>query len=171
MLPEGFVKFVSTPAPAWRRKEYGGQFWVNGEGQWTLPRSAYFMSGAGGQHTFIVPSHDLVVVRMGHQRGAPVGTKLLNQSLAALSLPSRRRADGGGANRKGASDDSCSRSVSRSSLPPRLAAAQCAPKGDRALLATGTGVVRRHRRQGVATPSPFTGGRSCTTRPARWRRS
>jgi CubicO group peptidase (beta-lactamase class C family) len=42
------------------------------------------MSGAGGQHTFIVPSHDLVVVRMGHQRGAPVGTKLLNQSLAAL---------------------------------------------------------------------------------------
>jgi len=25
-----------------------------------------------------------VVVRMGHQRGAPVGTKTLNQSLAAL---------------------------------------------------------------------------------------
>jgi CubicO group peptidase (beta-lactamase class C family) len=84
LLPEGFAKFVSTPAPAWRRKEYGGQFWVNGEGQWNLPRDAYFMSGAGGQHTFIVPSHDLVVVRMGHQRGAPVGTKTLNQSLAAL---------------------------------------------------------------------------------------
>ena len=84
LLPEGFTKFVSTPAPAWRRKEYGGQFWVNGEGQWNLPRDAYFMSGAGGQHTFIVPSHDLVVVRMGHQRGAPVGTKLLNQSLAAI---------------------------------------------------------------------------------------
>lgn len=84
LLPEGWATFVSTPAPAWRRKEYGGQFWVNGEGQWNLPRDAYFMSGAGGQHTFIVPSHDLVVVRMGHQRGAPVGTKLLNQSLAAL---------------------------------------------------------------------------------------
>jgi len=84
LLPEGFAKFVGTPAPAWRRKEYGGQFWVNGEGQWNLPRDAYFMSGAGGQHTFVVPSHDLVVVRMGHQRGAPVGTKTLNQSLAAL---------------------------------------------------------------------------------------
>ena len=84
LLPEGGPAFVSTPAPAWRRKEYGGQFWVNGEGQWNLPRDAYFMSGAGGQHTFVVPSHDLVVVRMGHQRGAPVGTKLLNQSLAAL---------------------------------------------------------------------------------------
>ncbi|MDH4066221.1 MAG: beta-lactamase family protein, partial [Acidobacteriota bacterium] len=84
LLPEGWTSFVSTPAPAWRRREYGGQFWVNGEGQWNLPRSAYFMSGAGGQHTFIVPSHDLVVVRMGHQRGAPVGTKLLNESLAAI---------------------------------------------------------------------------------------
>ena len=84
LLPEGFAKFVSTPAPAWRRPEYGGQFWINGIGQWNLPRDAYFMSGAGGQHTFIVPSHDLVIVRMGHQRGAPVGGKLLNQSLAAI---------------------------------------------------------------------------------------
>jgi CubicO group peptidase (beta-lactamase class C family) len=84
LLPEGWTRFVSTPAPAWPRPEYGGQFWINGRGQWNLPRDAYFMSGAGGQHTFIVPSHDLVVVRMGHQRGAPVGTKLLNQSLAAI---------------------------------------------------------------------------------------
>ena len=27
---------------------------------------------------------DLVVVRMGHQRGSQVGSKLLNQSLAAI---------------------------------------------------------------------------------------
>jgi CubicO group peptidase (beta-lactamase class C family) len=84
LLPEGFTRFVSTPAPAWPRPEYGGQFWINGRGQWNLPSDAYFMSGAGGQHTFIVPSHDLVVVRMGHQRGAAVGSKLLNQSLAAI---------------------------------------------------------------------------------------
>jgi CubicO group peptidase (beta-lactamase class C family) len=84
LLPAGWARFVSTPAPAWKRREYGGQFWVNGEGQWNLPRDAYFMSGAGGQHTFIVPSHDLVVVRMGHQRGAAVGTRLLNQALAAI---------------------------------------------------------------------------------------
>ena len=84
LLPEGWATFVSTPAPAWRRREYGGMFWVNGEGQWNLPRSAYFMAGAGGQHTFVVPSHDLVVVRMGHQRGSAAGTKSLNQSLAAI---------------------------------------------------------------------------------------
>ena len=84
LLPEGFTKFVSTPAPAWSQPEYGGQFWVNGRGQWNLPRDTFFMSGAGGQHTFVVPSHDLVVVRMGHQRGSQVGSKLLNQSLAAI---------------------------------------------------------------------------------------
>lgn len=84
ILPEGWATFVRTPATSWRRKEYGGQFWVNGEGQWNLPRDAYFMSGAGGQHTFIDPAHELVVVRMGHQRGAPIGTRLLNQSLAML---------------------------------------------------------------------------------------
>jgi CubicO group peptidase (beta-lactamase class C family) len=84
LLPEGFTKFVSTPAPAWQRPEYGGQFWINGVGQWNLPRDTFFMSGAGGQHTFVVPSHDLVIVRMGHQRGSAVGSKLLNQSLAAI---------------------------------------------------------------------------------------
>jgi CubicO group peptidase (beta-lactamase class C family) len=69
ILPEGFVDFVRTPAPAWEKPEYGGQFWVNGTGEWALPTDAYYMGGAGGQHVFIVPSHDLVIVRMGHQRG------------------------------------------------------------------------------------------------------
>jgi CubicO group peptidase (beta-lactamase class C family) len=84
LLPEGWAKFVSTPAPAWMEPEYGGLFWLNRTKRWNLPEDAYLMSGAGGQHTFVVPSLDLVVVRMGHQRGAPVGTRLLNQSLEAI---------------------------------------------------------------------------------------
>ena len=84
LLPEGFARFVATPAPAWAKPEYGGQFWVNGTGQWRLPPDAYYANGAGGQYTFVVPSHDLVVVRMGHQRGAPAGNRQLNEALAAL---------------------------------------------------------------------------------------
>jgi len=41
ILPEGFVKFVSTPAPAWNadgRPIYGGFFWLNGVGQYPVPR-------------------------------------------------------------------------------------------------------------------------------------
>jgi CubicO group peptidase (beta-lactamase class C family) len=84
ILPEGWAKFVSTLAPAWKRPVYGGLFWINGDGGWNLPTDAYFMAGAGGQNTFIVPSHDLVIVRMGHFRGAGVGRRTTNAALAKL---------------------------------------------------------------------------------------
>lgn len=74
LLPEGFVDFVSTVAPAWEadgRPIYGGFFWLNGE-DYGLPASAvYSMAGAGGQNTFIVPSRHLVVARLGHYKGSP----------------------------------------------------------------------------------------------------
>jgi CubicO group peptidase (beta-lactamase class C family) len=81
ILPEGWAKFVSTLAPAWSRPVYGGLFWVNGDGAWNLPRDAYFAAGAGGQNTFIVPSHRLVVVRMGHARGERVARAATNNAL------------------------------------------------------------------------------------------
>jgi CubicO group peptidase (beta-lactamase class C family)/L-ascorbate metabolism protein UlaG (beta-lactamase superfamily) len=84
LLPEGWAKFVSTPAPAWKTPTYGGLFWINGTGQWTLPRDAYFMAGAGGQWTFVIPSHQLVVVRMGHYRGAGAGQRALNAAFKLL---------------------------------------------------------------------------------------
>ncbi len=84
LLPEGFVEFVSTPAPAWDQPVYGGQFWVNGDGAWNLPTTAYFAAGGGGQRTFIVPSHDLVVVRLGHFRGSAPGMAALNDALGLL---------------------------------------------------------------------------------------
>ena len=84
ILPEGWSKFVSTPAPAWKRPVYGGFFWINGDGGWNLPKEAYIMAGAGGQNTFIVPSHQLVVVRMGHFRGAGPARKATNEALRLL---------------------------------------------------------------------------------------
>ena len=84
LLPEGWAKFVSTPAPAWKRPVYGGLFWINGDGAWHIPKTAYFANGAGGQRTFVIPSHNLVVVRMGHFRGDRAGMKSLNAALAEL---------------------------------------------------------------------------------------
>jgi len=84
VLPEGWAKFVSTPAPAWKQPVYGGLFWINGDGGWNIPKDAYLMAGAGGQNTFIIPSHDLVVVRMGHFRGAAAGRKTLNAAFTQL---------------------------------------------------------------------------------------
>lgn len=84
LLPEGFVDFVRTPAPGWTTPVYGGLFWLNGDLAWNLPASAYFMAGGGGQRVFIVPTHDLVVVRLGHFRGDVPGMAALNRALAKL---------------------------------------------------------------------------------------
>ena len=87
ILPEGFVKFVSTLAPAWaadQRPVYGAFFWINGTGELPVPKDAYYMSGAGGQTTLIVPSHDLVVVRLGHYKGARAGATAFDRALALL---------------------------------------------------------------------------------------
>jgi CubicO group peptidase (beta-lactamase class C family) len=85
LLPVGFTKFVSTPAPAWRDSSYGGMVWVNGQGTWPVPRDAYAFRGAGGQETMVVPSLELVVVRMGHFPGARAGTQDLGRALRLLS--------------------------------------------------------------------------------------
>jgi CubicO group peptidase (beta-lactamase class C family) len=85
LLPDGFVKFVGTPAPAWADSSYGGMVWVNGRGQWPLPRDAFAFRGAGGQETYVVPSLQLVVVRMGHFPGASAGAADLQRALALIN--------------------------------------------------------------------------------------
>jgi len=88
ILPEGYVRFVSTLAPAWeadKRPIYGGFFWINGDSTFPVPKDAYYMSGAGGQTTLIIPSHDLVVVRLGHFKGAEVGGQSFRRALALLT--------------------------------------------------------------------------------------
>ncbi len=84
LLPEGFVEFVRTPAPGWKAPEYGGLFWLNGTGELKMPKDAYWMAGAGGQRVIVIPSHDLVVVRLGHQRGDAAGMRLLDDAVAGM---------------------------------------------------------------------------------------
>lgn len=72
ILPEGWVAYTATPAPACLQLEedhrayggYGAQFWLYGR-DGRVPTDTYSTSGARGQHATIVPSRDLVVVRMG----------------------------------------------------------------------------------------------------------
>jgi CubicO group peptidase (beta-lactamase class C family) len=95
ILPEGWSKFVSTLAPAWeadKRPIYGGFFWLNGDGGYPVPKDAYYMSGAGGQTTLIIPSHDLVVVRLGHYKGSTQGSASFRKALSVLMevVPAKR---------------------------------------------------------------------------------
>jgi CubicO group peptidase (beta-lactamase class C family) len=84
LLPRGWSALVSAPAPAWKKPEYGGFFWLNRSHDWPLPESAYLMVGAGGQKVFVVPSHQLVVVRMGHTRGGKAHAASLKKALTLL---------------------------------------------------------------------------------------
>jgi CubicO group peptidase (beta-lactamase class C family) len=88
LLPEGYVEYASTIAPAWEadgQRIYGGAFfWVNGEGEQGLPTSAIQMLGAGGQSTTIIPSHGLVVARLGKYTGAQAGGAALEKAFALL---------------------------------------------------------------------------------------
>ncbi len=70
VLPEGWVEYSTTPTPAsLKARAYGAQFWLNTEGanQWmpSIPADAYAARGHYGQSVVIIPSRQLVVVRMG----------------------------------------------------------------------------------------------------------
>ena len=87
ILPEGYAKFVGTLAPAWvadNRPQYGGLFWVNGDGAWPAPKDMYFMSGVGGQQVLIIPSHQLAVVRLGHYKGVQAAGRATRRAVGML---------------------------------------------------------------------------------------
>lgn len=70
ILPEGWVEYSTTPTSAsLEARAYGAQFWLNtrGENQWmpAVPEDAYAARGHYGQSVIIIPSRQLVVVRMG----------------------------------------------------------------------------------------------------------
>jgi hypothetical protein len=85
LLPPGWTKFVSTAAPAWKDSSYGAMVWVNARGVWPdLPRDAFAFRGAGLQDVYVIPSRDLVLVRMGHFIGSQPGTADLRRAQALL---------------------------------------------------------------------------------------
>ncbi len=67
ILPESWVDFVRTPAPATRGtgNQYGGWWWLVPDARTDIPQDAYASSGSQGNYTIVVPSYDLVVVRRG----------------------------------------------------------------------------------------------------------
>jgi CubicO group peptidase (beta-lactamase class C family) len=86
ILPEGWVDYTMTPAPAASHAHYGALFWLNAgarEFEKTdeearrypdkppfsrIPADAYFAMGHDGQLVAIIPSRELVIVRLGLSR-------------------------------------------------------------------------------------------------------
>ncbi|MCC5887548.1 MAG: serine hydrolase [Gammaproteobacteria bacterium] len=74
LLPEDWVAYSVTPTLADPLGRYGAQWWLNAGPSdrpearpWPrLPRETYRASGFEGQYLTVVPSHDLVVIRLGY---------------------------------------------------------------------------------------------------------
>jgi CubicO group peptidase (beta-lactamase class C family) len=73
ILPEGWVKYTLTPAPAAEMGEYGAQWWLNAGAPNNpenrkypkIPADAYWADGFEEQYVMVIPSEKLVVVRLG----------------------------------------------------------------------------------------------------------
>jgi CubicO group peptidase (beta-lactamase class C family) len=80
ILPEGWVKYMTTLTPQSNRKDFGAHLWVkvpppfdsvrNPRPQ--LPADAFHAVGHEGQFVSVIPSRKLVVVRLGLSRGEHV---------------------------------------------------------------------------------------------------
>jgi hypothetical protein len=73
VLPAGWVRFMTAPAPAAPEGEYAAHWWLKLRANRgtaarapRLPPDAFHASGHGGQSVTVVPSRDAVIVRLGH---------------------------------------------------------------------------------------------------------
>lgn len=86
IIDTSWVDFVSTPASG-SDGIYGGQFWlnVNNSQLRDIPEDLYSCNGFEGQHVYILPSLDLVVVRMGLAEGPQFDfNKFLKEIISAI---------------------------------------------------------------------------------------
>lgn len=65
IIDSTWVDYVSTPTNT-SNGRYGAQFWLNAGGHYPdAPSDLFSANGYQGQYVFIIPSKDLVIVRMG----------------------------------------------------------------------------------------------------------
>ena len=65
IIDEDWIDYTVQPV-AGSDGQYGAHFWLNAEGFYPdVPRDLFSANGFQGQHVFIIPSKDLVVVRFG----------------------------------------------------------------------------------------------------------
>jgi len=75
ILPEGWVRYTRTAASGAAKQKYGAHFWLKVPDEYrgakagaSLPQDAFHAVGHEGQFVSIIPSKDLVIVRLGLTR-------------------------------------------------------------------------------------------------------
>lgn len=87
ILPRGWVDYSRTPAKA-SNGSYGASFWLNrSKSLPDAPEDLYACEGHRGQRVFILPSRNLVIVRLGFAEDKFNHNEFLKAILAAFKLP------------------------------------------------------------------------------------
>lgn len=92
ILSEEWVNFVTTPSLAAPLGEYGAQWWLNAGNAKNpqdrrlpqLPNDAFYAGGFEGQWVLVIPSENLVIVRLGYTPGEEFSIEEFTSSVIAL---------------------------------------------------------------------------------------
>jgi CubicO group peptidase (beta-lactamase class C family) len=95
VLPEGWVDFARTPGKSDNADVYGAGWWVTpheGNGRpypWFMDsspsRDAFSAEGFEGQFILVVPTKDLIVVRLGYSNEQQLRTGEIRKWLASVA--------------------------------------------------------------------------------------
>jgi CubicO group peptidase (beta-lactamase class C family) len=96
ILPDGWIKYTTTPASGTNYGEYGAQFWLNAGARGNssirlfpdAPTDMFWAEGFQGQRLFIIPSRKIVVVRLSLTLGNPLDDDLFLKHVLE-SLPDK----------------------------------------------------------------------------------
>lgn len=92
ILPEGWVKYTTTPSAAAPLGEYGAQWWLNAGAKEDvnkrkypkLPTDTFWADGFEEQYLMVIPSRNLVVVRLGVSHHGFAMEEMMTEILASL---------------------------------------------------------------------------------------
>jgi CubicO group peptidase (beta-lactamase class C family) len=88
ILADGWVEAATRSTDASREGAYGMGAWL-GHPDGSAPEGIYYMSGFQGQYAFVVPSPELVIVRLGATNGTGTGSFDLVLYVIASLRPAR----------------------------------------------------------------------------------
>ncbi len=95
LLPADWLSYSTTPTANNPLNSYGAHFWLNADPEdkqlkrsWpSLPADTFSMNGYQGQRVVIIPSKDLVVVRLGFSAGKKRGIEQLVAGVIEVLAP------------------------------------------------------------------------------------
>ena len=95
LLPEGWVTYTLTPVSAAPDARYGAHMWLKipdarDLGEPPMPDESYYMLGYDQQVIAVVPSRDLVLVRLGLSHDKNSSEVARNLAAIVSAFPAKR---------------------------------------------------------------------------------